>query len=61
MSKPMLDGKLMFPSDYIAAEEFGGKDVTLTIREVLLDDLKMTDGSTERKPVLLFEKTGVPR
>ena len=38
MAKPMLDGKLLFPSDYLAAEEFGGKDVTLTIKGVKLDD-----------------------
>ena len=57
MSKPMLDGKLMFPTEYLAAEEFGGKDVTLTIRDVKFDDLKLNDGGTERKPIVYFEKT----
>ena len=57
MLKPMLDGKLMFPNEYLAAEDFGGKDVTLTIREVEFGDLKMTDDTTKRKPVVHFEKT----
>jgi len=57
MARPMLDGKLMFPNEYLAAEEFGGKDVTLAIRNVKFDDLKLTDGATERKPIVFFEKT----
>ena len=57
MAKPMLDGTLMFPSEYLAAEEFGGRDVKLVIKDVKLDDLRMTDGGTERKPILTFTKT----
>ena len=57
MSKPMLDGKLMFPTQYLASEEFLDKDVTLVIKDVKIDNLQMSDGGAEDKPVLVFEKT----
>lgn len=57
MSKPMMDGQLMFPSDYLAAEEFKGKDVTLTIKDVRKDSLKLKDGGEEQKWIITFEKT----
>ena len=57
MAKPMLDGKLMFPTQYLASEEFLEKDVTLTIKGVKIDNLQMSDGGTEDKPVVMFEKT----
>ena len=57
MGKALLDGKLMFPSDYLAAVEFMGKDVTLTIKDVVRSDVQRRDGKTERLPILHFEKT----
>jgi len=57
MAKPTLDGELMFPSEYLAAEEFSGKDVTLTIKDVQFDDMKLKAGGKKRKPVLFFHKT----
>ena len=57
MSKPTFGGELMFPNDYLAAEEFGGKDVTLTIKSIKRDALRTTSGSTEDKYVIEFEKT----
>jgi len=57
MSKPTLGGKLMFPSEFVAAEEFNDKDVSLTIKSVKVDSLRTTDGSTEQKPVLYFNET----
>ena len=55
--RPLLDGKLMFPTQFLASEEFLDKDVTLTIRDVKIDNLRMADGGAEDKPVLMFKKT----
>jgi hypothetical protein len=57
MTRPVLDGKLMFPSEYLAAEEFDGKDITLTIKDARFDDLRTVDGGTKRKPLLYFGET----
>lgn len=57
MVKATLDGKLMFPSEFVAAVEFQGKDVTLTIANVELADLMMADRSTQKKPILRFKET----
>jgi hypothetical protein len=51
------DGELAFPSNYIGAADLKGKDVTLTIAEVGIDELQMKGGRKTRKPVLSFEKT----
>lgn len=56
-SKVLLQGQLMFPTDYLAAVEFKGKDVTLTIARVEIEELKMKGGVKERKPVVSFEET----
>lgn len=55
--KPTLDGKLLFPRDYVSAEEFKGKDVTLTIAGIALEDLQLRAGGKKRKPVLSFRET----
>jgi hypothetical protein len=53
-----LGGKLMFPSDYIAAIEFRGRDVTLTIAGVRVESLpKQNSNQKENKPVLTFRET----
>jgi hypothetical protein len=54
----MLGGKLMFPSDYVAAVEFRGKDVTLTVAGVQMEGL-MRQGARQKefKPILLFKET----
>ena len=57
MTKPMLDSKLLYPTEYLASEEFLGKDVTLTIKGISIDNLRMADGGVEQKPVLTFTKT----
>lgn len=57
MAKALLDGKLMFPSEYVAAVEFAGKDVTLTIKQIEIADLRMVDNTTQKKPVLHFVET----
>ena len=48
----------MFPTDYLAAAEFRGKDVTLTIKSVSMEDLPIAGRSDkERRPVVRFEET----
>jgi len=47
---------LMFPSEYIRASDLQGKDVRLTIHRVGLQDLKKTDGTEVRKPVVEFKQ-----
>ena len=56
-SKVTLDGELMFPNDYLAAVEFKGRDVTLTISAVSKEALQMMDGGKKNKLVLRFDKT----
>lgn len=56
-SKVTLGGELMFPSDYVAAVEFKGKDVTLTIVSVKLEELVMVGGTKKKKPVVCFAET----
>ena len=55
--KCTLDGELMFPSDYLASVEFKGRDVTLTIKHIQKEDLKMKGGKSETKPVIYFAET----
>lgn len=52
----MADYRLLFPSLYLGAPDLKGKDVTLTIRRVVVQDLK-TEKGTERKPMLFFNET----
>jgi hypothetical protein len=49
----MGDVRLLFPHEYLSAPDLRGKDVTLTISRVFVDDLK-TDKGTEKKPVMTF-------
>lgn len=56
-NKVTLDGELMFPNDYMAAVEFKGRDVTLTIAAVSKESLQMTDGGKKAKMVLRFKET----
>lgn len=48
---------LMFPSLYLKAADLQGRDVTLTIRRVSLDELTRQGGSKEMKPVVYFKET----
>lgn len=56
-SKVTLGGTLMFPNDFLAAVEFKGKDVTLTIASVEIESLRTKGGGNESKPVLKFSET----
>lgn len=58
MSEPIsLEGKLLFPSEYIGAADLKGKDVGLVIHHVEVQNLRLQGGGTKRKPVVFFEKT----
>ena len=57
MGKVMLGDDLMFPSDYMAWEEFKGKEVTLTFKTISKEDLRKIDGSSERKAIATFVET----
>lgn len=52
-----LDGELMFPSNFIGAADLKGRDVTLTIEKVQVDELMLVGGKKQKKPVVYFEKT----
>lgn len=56
-SKLTLNDELMFPSDYLSAVEFKGRDVTLTISKVEKAELQMRGGVKKVKPILYFAET----
>lgn len=48
--------KLLYPTKYLGAHDLNGKDVALTIRRVIVEDLETKD-KKERKPVVYFVET----
>jgi len=46
---------LLFPSDFVKAEDLEGKDVTKTIKSVTVDELTMAGGRKEARPVIRFK------
>lgn len=59
METVILDNERMFPSDYIAGVDIAlkGRDITLTIKEVVKGEVVDTNGKKKRKGILHFEKT----
>lgn len=55
--KVLLEGKLLHPSNYLAAVEFQGRDVTLTIQSVQREELALAKGGKEMKPTITFRET----
>lgn len=51
-----MDVRLLYPSLYLGAHDLHGTDATLTIRRLIVEELKTERGS-ERKPILYFEET----
>lgn len=51
-----MDFRLLYPNLFISGVELRGKDVTLTIRKVVVETLKSERGE-EKKPVVYFEET----
>jgi len=49
--------KSAFPSKYIRESDLGGKDYTLTIQSVQIEDLGGEDSPKDRKPVVMFKET----
>jgi len=49
--------ELMFPSRYLKAVEFDGSDVTLTVKAVQSDMLRMADNTKAKKFVVQFKET----
>jgi len=54
---PEMHVELMYPNDYLKAPEFRGKDVTLTIEKVYIDDLKDMKGGKKKKYIIEFVET----
>lgn len=50
-----MDARLLFPNKFISAADLRGKDVSLTISKVVLDELR-TDQGSEKKPVIFFQE-----
>jgi hypothetical protein len=50
-----MDARLMFPSEWLCAADLKGRDVAVTVQKVELRDLKMEDGGSERKPIILLD------
>lgn len=50
-----MDVRLLFPNQYIGAADLHGKDVTLTIERLAVEDLKTESGS-KKKPVVYFRE-----
>jgi len=53
----MAHFKLMFPSEFLSCHDLQGHDVTKTIASVSMDELQMTGGRKETKPVVRFSDT----
>lgn len=51
-----MDARLLFPTLFLSSLDLGGKDVTLTIRRVVVEELK-TEKGPQKKPVIYFEET----
>lgn len=52
-----LDGKLMFPSQFLGAGDMGGKDMTVTIAGIEQDELMMEGGKKSKKVVVYLRDT----
>jgi hypothetical protein len=54
---PEMHVDLMFPSMYLRAADFEGKPVTLTVREVHRDNLRLANGGKTEKYILSLVET----
>jgi hypothetical protein len=60
MLKPTFAGSLMFPSEYVAAEDLQGKDVALTIAKVEKATLRTNDKKTKDAFLIHFDRARKP-
>jgi hypothetical protein len=56
-SKVTFKDELLYPSDYLAAFDLAGKDMTLTILTISKQELQLRNGGKKVKPVLTFKET----
>lgn len=49
--------ELLYPSKYLKAVDFLGKDVTMTIKSVKREEIQMQGGRKDMKVILYFEET----
>lgn len=47
--------RLMYPSEYLNACDLMGKDATVTIAKIEMEDVPGADGTRKKKPVVHFE------
>ena len=57
MTKPLLDGEVLFPSAYIQADDLKGKDWTLTIDSVKKESLHIRGSAKSLEKVVLSFKS----
>ncbi len=48
---------LMFPSKYLKAIEFQNRDITMTIKGVVMEDLQEANGGVKKKGVVAFDES----
>jgi len=47
---------VMFPSKYLKASDLNGKDATVTIKAITIDEVVMRGGAKSKKGIVWFEK-----
>lgn len=47
--------RIMYPSEYLNAADLTGKDVTVTIESIAMEDVPGVDGKKQKKPVVKFK------
>ena len=57
IDNPDMHVELMFPSDYLKASDFQGKNVVLTITKVESDKVMTSEGGKKQKYILHFQET----
>ncbi len=55
-SKVTFKDELLFPSDYLAAVDLHGKDLTVTIAGIAKESLRLRRGGSQVKPLLSFQE-----
>jgi hypothetical protein len=48
---------LLFPNKYLKADDLDGKDYTLTISNITVENLQQTDGTKKSAVIVYFEET----
>src|SRR3954467_14294511 len=51
----MAHYKLLYPNEYIASCDLGGKDAKVTIEKVAVEEVIGSDGKKQAKPVVWFK------